>query len=246
MMAMRGWMRCGIAPTGLILVACAGGGDTTPTLTSATAPAPSTASASASEGTTNDSTTWVGGSTEGDDEQGSTTTGDIDPPTDASSTTDIDDTSGDDRGSSSGSPDDACPLEMTCLQGATVGGVSGDESSPGLEESGTTPLWLEFQVSEDNDGVLGESLSARVRLVSDGGDFDLYAYLGNTGARSGCGGVEQSSTSSGSTDTVSFSWGETGVANNNDDGAFIAVEIVAKDDVCQPGASWTLTIDGDT
>ena len=154
----------------------------------------------------------------------------------------------DDGGSSS---DDGsvgeCPNEMTCPMATVIGQVSGDESSSPIAFEGAVSMWVSFQVTEDNDAVSGESVSFTATLTSpDGFDFDLYVYRGPEGAGSGCGGELEQSTSAGANDVVHMSWGEGGVANGGDDRAWVAAEIVAKDGMCDPLSSWSLTIDGDT
>jgi hypothetical protein len=114
-------------------------------------------------------------------------------------------------------------------------------------ESGSEPVWLEFQVSEDDGSVVGASVSFTATLVSPpGADFDLFVYRGIEGGATGCGGFGEQSTNAGSQDAVEMSWGEGGVANGIDDGAWVAVEIRAKNDECAPPEEWTLTIEGNT
>lgn len=175
------------------------------------------------------------------------TTGDIDPhttaPVDPSSTAaDMSDGSSDE---SSGDPVPSCDLAQICQNAELLGGLPGDESGPPLTATGTEPIWFEFQVSEQNSGIAGAPMNVTVRLDSVGGDFDLNAYLGMRGGTTGCSGLQQSSTQSAGIDAVSFEWGETGpFANNEHDGAFIAVWIYPKSNTCMPGESWTLTVTG--
>lgn len=139
-----------------------------------------------------------------------------------------------------------CDFPTTCNSAGTVGGVSGDTSAPPVTETGSEPIWLQVQVSENDSGVFANNMEVSLQLVSDGADFDIRAYLGDVGDTNGCGGAEQRSETAG-VDTVSFTWGESGTfANNDDDGTFIAVEIFPKEDVCTVGASWTLTVTGNT
>lgn len=151
--------------------------------------------------------------------------------------------------SSSDSGDDTanptCPNEASCDNGRVIGMVSGDESSPGLDIGGTEPTWLTFQVTEDNDSVVGEALRFTATLNSPPGvDFDLYVYRGAPNGPTGCGGVMDSSTSNGASDLVHMSWGEGGVANGGDDRSWVAVEIVVKNDACSDGSAWSLSVEG--
>lgn len=139
-----------------------------------------------------------------------------------------------------------CDAPTTCNGASSLGGVAGDSSSPPLVESGSEPIWLQVQVSENDSGVFSNDMEVRIELVSEGADFDLRAYLGGLQDTTGCGGTEQRSETTG-VDTVSFTWGESGTfANNDDDGTFVAVEVFPKEGVCTDGASWLLTVTGDT
>ena len=179
---------------------------------------------------------------EGDEEPQSTssaegdTTGDLPPGT----------TSGDDDGSTGGSGG-GCVNTGTCPSASPLGSVSGDEGSPGLAAMGAEPTWVTFHVTEDDDSAFGSGMSFTVTLQSPPGlDFDLYVFRGIEGGGSGCGGFMQQSTNTGGSDVVSMSWGEGGVANGSVDSAWVAVEIVAKDEVCAPPQQWSLDVQGNT
>jgi len=140
-----------------------------------------------------------------------------------------------------------CPQMTTCAGAAGLGSVSGDTGSEDLFFNGSDPTWLEFQVTEDNDDVVGEELRFTVTLTSPACcDFDLYVYRGAEGGATGCDGFLESSISVGAVDSVSMDWGEDLVANGSDDTAWIAVEIVPKNDECQDGENWDLVVEGDT
>ncbi len=190
------------------------------------------------------------------DRSESTTTGqppEPEPPTDEGDTTAADEddttTTGEDasEGSSGGGSQGACVATNTCPTASGLGGVSGDENSAGLDANGQLPTWVEFEVSEDDSSVFGSGMSFTVTLSSPpGADFDLFVYRSAEGGSSGCGGQMQQSTNAGGFDSVSMSWGEGGVANNSDDGVWVAVEIRAKNDICAPPGEWTLVVSGNT
>lgn len=149
--------------------------------------------------------------------------------------------------SSSGEPPPSCPNLVTCDTAEVLGMVSGDESSDALVAEGTEPTWITFQVTEDNDGVVGEAVTFTATLTSPASvDYDLFVYRGAVGGPTGCNGVMDSSTSATPTDVVHMSWGEAAVANGIDDRAWVAIEIVPKDPMCADGSSWSLDVDGDT
>jgi|GEM_PF-2105377 len=180
---------------------------------------------------------------------GSTSTGEPPGDTTSAETGDASETgdsaeTGDDPTTGGGTYD--CEPETTCNSAGSIGGVSGDTPGAPLTETGTEPVWLQVQVSENDSGVFGNDLSVTLSLQSEGGDWDLRTFLGAPGDTNGCGGEEQRSESAG-TDSVSYAWGESGaLANNADDGTFVAIEIFPKAGVCTMGASWSLTVNGNT
>ncbi len=111
---------------------------------------------------------------------------------------------------------------------------------------GIEPGWVSFRVTEDNSSVIGEELKFTVTLTSPPGiDFDIYVYRGSEGGATGCNGNEASSTNVGN-DSVSMEWGEGSVADASDNDAYVAVEIVSKNNLCDPTQEWSLLVEGDT
>ncbi len=156
-------------------------------------------------------------------------------------------TTGGDDDSSTGSSGGGCVNTGTCPSASPLGSVSGDEASSAIMAMGDEPTWVTFLVTEDDDSAFGSGMSFTVTLQSPpGADFDLYVFRGIEGGGSGCGGFMQQSNNTGASDVVSMSWGEGGVANGSDDSAWIAVEIVAKDEVCAPPLEWSLSVQGNT
>ncbi len=224
---------------------CAGGdsaGGTPGTPTSASA------SASAGSGATTGSAE-TGGDGDGDDDDddayGSSSGGSSGTTTTGPPTTGAGQTGGE---SSSGESGDAqmCIPDNTCPTAPVIGGVAGDEPSPDVTQSGATPTWVGVEVSEHNASAFGEKLTVTITLQSIGGDFDLRAYRGSPQAASGCDGSEKASDLVDMPDSVRFSFGEGAFGNMDDDGFPVAIEIVAKDDTCVEGATWMLTVAGDT
>lgn len=204
-----------------------------------------------------------GAPTSGSDSEGATfNPGDDDPsaedpsadvgPSDSTgsfdeTTTGFDETTtgfGDETTGDSG-PAGNCTNMTTCQAAGSIGTVSGDQSSPNLAASGSEPTWLEFQVTEDDDSLVGAGMSFTATLTSPAGaNFDLYVYRGVEGGASGCNGFAQQSTGAGAQDQVQMSWGEGVVPNGLDDSVWVAVEIRAKDDMCAPPQEWSLTVAG--
>lgn len=174
---------------------------------------------------------------------------DSDSDSDASSSStsgEPEESSGADSSSSSDTSAETFPCEAptTCNGADTLGGVSGDTTVPSLSETGTEPIWLQVEVSENDSGVFGSGMSVTLALDSTGGDWDIRAYLGDPGDANGCGGIEAASETTGA-DSIRFDWGEDGpLANNVDDDAIVAVEIFPKADECTVGSNWSLTVTG--
>lgn len=238
-----GWRAVsGLALALAAVAACASGaeGDKGPPIGSV-----ASAEGSATAADTGSSSGEVGstGDTKGDVEGSSSGAGASSSSGADSSTTDAGDSSS--SGDSGGEPQ--CPQLATCPTATVIGEVSGDTGSPSLSREGTEPVWLTLQVTEDNDGVTGEAVSFTATLTSPPGyDFDLFVSRGPLGGATGCGGTMQMSTSAGPDDVVHMSWGEGALANGADDRAWIAIEIRPKDGVCDPTASWSLLVEGDT
>jgi hypothetical protein len=160
-------------------------------------------------------------------------------------TTTFDPPPGDSTTDDGGSTGD-CPNLDTCQNASGIGLVSGDQSSPTIGASGSESTWLEFQVTENDDSLVGAQLSFTATLLSPAGaDFDLYVYRSGAGGASGCNGTMQSSMSAGGQDAVAMTWGEGLVPNGLDDGVWVAVEIRAKNDVCS-AQEWLLEVEGNT
>lgn len=156
---------------------------------------------------------------------------------------------------SGGPPDDTttgepmgdCPNLATCQGASGIGLVSGDEGSQSIQTSGSEPTWIELQVVETDDSLVGSAMSFTVTLTSPAGaNFDLYVYRGVEGGNTGCNGLMQMSTNGGAQDAIAMNWGEGLVPNGLDDSVWVAVEVRAKDDMCMPPQEWTLTVLGNT
>lgn len=225
------------------VLGCAGGAETSPVTTFGPAPSDdddspmtTTGAAESSEGTTS-----IG------DPGGSTSTGSADESTtglldDGGSSSS--DGGGGDESTTTDTGEEPCLNETMCSTARAVGGVSGDTGADVLAETGAEPVWLTFQVSEDDSDVAGVAMSFRATLVSPpGADFDLYVYRGTEGGTTGCGGFVQASVTTG-VDSVYMTWGEGLIANGVEDDVWVAVEIVPKDAECAAPEQWSLEVEG--
>ena len=79
-----------------------------------------------------------------------------------------------------------CPNVDTCQGASGIGLVSGDSGSDTVGASGSESTWIEFQVTENDDSLVGAQLSFTATLQSPAGaDFDLYVYRSGAGGASG-------------------------------------------------------------
>jgi hypothetical protein len=135
---------------------------------------------------------------------------------------------------------DGCEYNLdtnpTCGSASYAGSVSGDTGGGGdtITINGRGERWYRVRVREDSNNIEGPQ--AKITLNSPTGtDYDLRAYC------SGCSGSYAGSFSSGSVDTVGFSWGDSWGGDDTTD-IYFKVETFSAD-VC---ANWTVTIAGDT
>lgn len=230
--------------TALVASGCAGGAKTDDTTTFG--PAPGSGPPQEDGGTTLGDDESTTGEQEGEGEDTLLTSGPLDDGTtgmadDGTTSMGGEESSGDDG------PSGNCADPGTCQSAGSIGNVSGDQGSPSLQSNSSQPAWRTFLVTEDDDAIEGAGMSFTVTLVSPAGaDFDLHVYRGVEGGGTGCGGFLQSSTNGGGIDEVTMTWGEGVLANGVDDSAWVAVEIVAKNDMCAPPEEWSLTVEGNT
>ena len=77
-----------------------------------------------------------------------------------------------------------------------------------------------------------------------GTNFDLFVYVPGSDTRE-CSAVSNSSTNTGSSDSTTAKFGESGLfSNGSDDDRTITVEVRHISGTCDPSAKWTLNIAG--
>lgn len=166
----------------------------------------------------------------------------------------VDDDAGADAGADSGVTDPGggatCLDANTCSGAADLGSISGDDGSDTVTASGALSEWFTVFVTEDSSGVGPDSLEMKATLTSPPGvDFDLYLYKGgSTAAVPACGiAAAGSSTQTSGDDVAGLEFGESGIfANGSDDHRAITVEVRHVSGTCDPGATWSLEITGNT
>jgi hypothetical protein len=139
-----------------------------------------------------------------------------------------------------------CTTAITCATAMELPGIGGDET--GASTSGSTgyqATWLQIRVSETDSGPLADPMSMQATLTSPASQaFDLAIYVPGNATSTNCSTPTGTVTTSGSTQTWSLEWGETGTfANDVDDSRTIAIEISPQSpDGCAPADTWSLSI----
>jgi hypothetical protein len=140
----------------------------------------------------------------------------------------------------------SCAVTNTCAGGRAIGTVSGDTGSATASGTGATSEWLTVRVTEDDSGIFGVKLRAKVTLTSPPGtNFDLYVYVNSGSDTRECTSVSAQSTQpAGTADTASLSWGEGSVSNGSDDGRTVSIEVRNVSGTCDPSATWSVQVQG--
>jgi hypothetical protein len=231
---------------GIVLAACANGGDTSDYLLpeggddggggneSSTASSSSSGSSGSSSSSGSSGSSGSSSSSSGGDDGGT--------PSDA----------GDDGGTGSDAGDGgnptSCTSPDTCSASATaLTSIAGDESGPTDNATGTTSEWLRLDMTEQDSSLTAHPMKFTGVLTSpSGSNFDLYAYLGSSVGDIQCTSPKgQSTNPAGQTDTVNFEWGETGTfANGSDDSATVMIEVRWVSGTCTAGNTWSLAVHG--
>jgi hypothetical protein len=143
-------------------------------------------------------------------------------------------------------PVDTCASGQTCAAEASLGSVSGDTDFDMLTASGYQSAWYSVRVTEDDDGLFGIPLGFYVGLTSPASaHYQLFVYLDTDDDVVLCTGA-LSTTVSGTTESVTTEWGETGTfSNGDDDSRTISIEVRAPASGCDAGQPWSLTVYGD-
>ncbi len=233
---------------GIILAACANGGDTSDYLLpeggddgggvteGGTGSSSSSGGSSSSSGGASGSSSSSGGSSSGSGGDDGGTASDDGGGTGSDS--------GDGGNSTSCTSPDMCTASAT-----TLTSLAGDESGATDNATGSTSEWLRIDLSEQDNSPIGKPMKVTATLTSPpGSNFDLYLYLGSKVGDIQCTNPKgQSTNPAGQTDSVSFEWGETGsLANGSDDSATVMIEVrAASGTTCSSGSTGSLAGHGD-
>jgi hypothetical protein len=151
-------------------------------------------------------------------------------------------------GGTGGTGGSTCTSPNACGSAQDLGSVSGDTGAGTVTQKGTGSKWFKVRVTEDDSSVIGTSLTLQVSLTMPANaDYDLYAYV-NTGSDvSPCGMSPAKKSDGGGTganEQLKLDWGEGTIANGNDDGRTVVIEIRYKSGACDSTAQWQLIAAG--
>ncbi|HTQ47627.1 MAG TPA: hypothetical protein VMI75_32950 [Polyangiaceae bacterium] len=234
---------------GIVLAACANGGDTSDYLLpeggdDGGAGSEGGTASSSSSGSSGSSSSSSGGGSGSGSSSGSSSGGD-----DGGTAGDAGDDGGTGSDAGDGGNPTGCMSPDTCSASATaLTSLAGDESGSTDTETGTTSEWLRIDMTEQDSSPIGKPMIVTATLTSpSGSNFDLYLYLGSSVGDIKCTSPKgQSTNPGGQTDSVSFKWGETGsLANGSDDSATVMIEVRWVSGTCSAGSSWSLAVHGD-
>jgi hypothetical protein len=139
-----------------------------------------------------------------------------------------------------------CPSTATCVAATMLGEVSGDTSSSKLTASGYQSAWYRVLVTEDNNGLAGESLRVSAKLTSPTGvDFDVFVYRGADESTAECAATSGTVTTNGAVNEARLEWGEGADPNGVRDDALISIEVRPISGACATSKQWQLEIQGD-
>jgi hypothetical protein len=142
-------------------------------------------------------------------------------------------------------PVDLCPGPGTCQTAPLLGSISGDTGSDVLTQTGYQSAWFRVRVTEDSSSAIKLSLSAE--LTSPAGvDFDVFLYVNVGSDVVECTTKVGTTTRSGNVDTARAVWGEGVIANGEDDGRYVSIEVRPISGTCATSQTWQLKITGNT
>lgn len=144
-----------------------------------------------------------------------------------------------------GGAEKVCVATNTCLDATDMGEVIGDMGRDSLSAQGTTSQWFKVRGAERSSTATPVRINATLQSPP-GANFDLYVYVPRSDTRE-CSAVAQSSTSTGTFDEVSASWGEDEDlfgGNGENDSRTVTIEVRYVSGSCSPTAKWKLNVYG--
>jgi len=109
--------------------------------------------------------------------------------------------------------------------------------------TGATSQWFAIEFTEDDDSIFPQDLSFTATLTSPPGEtFQLFAYQGSLSGPDCTASANPGS--SGSPSVIDLTWTD---HLGSDDSLWFILEVRhVSTEACDPSATWSLTIEGDT
>lgn len=133
----------------------------------------------------------------------------------------------------------------TCEDAPTLGALSGDTPSTPILRTGHAAAWLRVRVTEDNNEAAGRTLRVAARLLlPPSGDFDVFVYVNAAADVVECERPIGTASTTEDVKLVRASWGEGAIANGDNDGRDVSIEIRPVAGTGAPTQPWMLTVEG--
>jgi hypothetical protein len=144
---------------------------------------------------------------------------------------------------------DSCTSSVMCATATALPQITGDDGGGNTtaSASGYQSAWFSIRVEEEDSGVFGYPMSMLATLTSPASAmFDLYVYMPGDASSTDCTTPTGTATTSGTSESWTDEWGETGeFGNNSDDSRTISIEVRPRSgDTCASSATWSLSIEG--
>jgi hypothetical protein len=144
---------------------------------------------------------------------------------------------------------DSCTTTIACTTATALPQITGDDGGGTTTASATgyQAAWFSIRVAEEDSGFFGYPMSMLATLTSPASAmFDLYVYMPGDASSTDCSSPTGTATTSGSTESWTQEWGETGeFGNDSDDSRTVSIEVRPRAGItCSATATWSLSIEG--
>jgi hypothetical protein len=132
----------------------------------------------------------------------------------------------------------------TCPTADPMSPLAADKSQTPVTATGTGEAWFKIHMEEQDSGIFGADLSYRVTLTSPAGmDYDLDVQEGPQAGSPDCNAAIKNG--AGTPEIVTASWGDDQGFGGEDDSLWLVIHVVyVGGDLCGPGDTWTLKVEG--
>jgi hypothetical protein len=134
----------------------------------------------------------------------------------------------------------------SCQAATALAAIGGDEDGAAASnQTGYQAAWFSIRINETDSSAFADPMSMQTTLTSPPGvAFDLLVFEPGDASSTECTTPSGSITTTGTSESSSLEWGETGTfANDSDDSRTITIEITPHaGDACSPNDTWSLSI----